>query len=57
MDNLGKVAYDAYFKSRLGKDRKGNPLCTFEELTFDQQAAWVAAGVAVYHHVVYKESA
>lgn len=54
MDNLGRIAYDAYRSMSHGLSLvSGQPIPEYDALPESIKAAWFAAGTAVYHHVLY----
>lgn len=51
MDNLGKIAYEAYCQSSGGRSLvSGDDLPPYDGLPAPIQAAWTMAATAVYHH-------
>ena len=52
MEDLAKIAYEAYAEARSWKAVNGDPLPAYEHLDINVRAAWDAASQAVAHVLV-----
>lgn len=49
LDDLGKIAYEAYFEDAGGLTFDGRKMPTWDELGDDVRRHWTAAGWEVYY--------